>query len=63
MVRRVIPYYCVIVAEGVETGSALEILETLGVPRRQGYFLGRPIDLRSAQDLLKKTWPPERKSA
>ncbi len=46
---------CIIVAEGIETGSELETLKILGVPRGQGYFLGYPGDLRSAQELLGKT--------
>jgi EAL domain-containing protein (putative c-di-GMP-specific phosphodiesterase class I) len=39
----------IIVAEGIETQSELETLRVLGVPRGQGYFLGRPIDLLGAQ--------------
>ena len=43
---------CVIVAEGIETVSELETLKILGVPRGQGYFLGRPVDLSTAQKLV-----------
>ncbi len=43
---------CIIVAEGIETESELETLKILGVPRGQGYFLGRPIDIGSAVKLV-----------
>ena len=39
---------CLIVAEGIETGSELQTLQRLGVPRGQGYLLGRPTDLDGA---------------
>jgi len=52
---------CVIVAEGVETNSELETLRLLGIPKVQGYFLGRPIDLQSAIALV--SYPHERMSA
>lgn len=39
---------CVLVAEGIETAGELETLRTLGVPRGQGYLLGRPGDLAEA---------------
>ena len=37
---------CVIVAEGVETELELETLKILGIPRGQGYLLGRPMPPR-----------------
>ncbi len=36
---------CTIIAEGIETEAEMEILRLLGVPRGQGYFLGRPVEL------------------
>ncbi|HWG05286.1 MAG TPA: EAL domain-containing protein [Beijerinckiaceae bacterium] len=51
---------CVIIAEGIETVKEQEILELLGVPRGQGYFLGRPVDLQSAQALVRT---PDRQKA
>lgn len=39
---------CVLVAEGIETAGELETLRALGVPRGQGYLLGRPGDLADA---------------
>lgn len=39
---------CVLVAEGIETEEELETLRSLGVPRGQGYLLGRPCDLAGA---------------
>ena len=42
------------VAEGIETASELETLQLLGVPKGQGYFLGRPLDCASAQSLLRE---------
>ncbi|NDW07965.1 EAL domain-containing protein [Jiella sp. 40Bstr34] len=43
---------CVIVAEGIETQAELDTLRVLGVPRGQGYFLGRPMAL---PDVLRLT--------
>jgi EAL domain-containing protein (putative c-di-GMP-specific phosphodiesterase class I) len=43
------------VAEGIETASELETLQLLGVPKGQGYFLGRPLDCAAAQSLLRET--------
>lgn len=42
---------CQIVAEGVEEDSELEVLRTLGFETIQGYLLGRPGTLASAQAL------------
>ncbi|MCU1357748.1 MAG: diguanylate phosphodiesterase [Acidimicrobiales bacterium] len=37
-----------VIAEGIETGPQLRCLRELGVRGGQGYFIGRPSDLRSA---------------
>jgi EAL domain-containing protein (putative c-di-GMP-specific phosphodiesterase class I) len=37
-----------IIAEGVETASEFATLQSLGVDQAQGYFLGRPLPLKSA---------------
>jgi EAL domain-containing protein (putative c-di-GMP-specific phosphodiesterase class I) len=42
----------IIVAEGIETESELDTLRILGVPKGQGYFLGRPMDLASALAMI-----------
>ena len=52
---------CVIVAEGIETANELQTLTLLGIPRGQGYFLGRPMDIASAVMLVAK--PVMQKSA
>lgn len=44
---------CVLVAEGIETSSELETLKALGVPRGQGYLLGRPMDVAAIQHLAR----------
>ncbi|HLF00026.1 MAG TPA: EAL domain-containing protein [Gaiellaceae bacterium] len=36
---------CLVVAEGIETRDELAVLQSLGVPRGQGYFLGRPVEV------------------
>ncbi len=43
---------CVIIAEGVETRDELDTLRMLGVPRGQGYFLGRPAGLPAVLTML-----------
>ena len=43
---------CHIVAEGIETRAELATLTQLGVPRGQGYLLGRPIPLTEALALV-----------
>ncbi len=40
---------CDLIAEGIETSAELETLDLLCVPRGQGYFLGRPVDLAAAK--------------
>ena len=42
----------IIVAEGIETNDELSTLRRLGVPRGQGYFLGRPCALPEALALV-----------
>lgn len=41
-----------IVAEGVETAGELAVLRELGVPRAQGYYLGRPMPLMALLQFL-----------
>jgi EAL domain-containing protein (putative c-di-GMP-specific phosphodiesterase class I) len=43
---------CVIIAEGVETQAELDTLKLLGVPRGQGYYLGKPLGLPATQSLF-----------
>ncbi len=43
---------CTIVAEGIETEREYETLKVLGVPKGQGYYLGRPMELTSALKLV-----------
>ncbi|MFX0540564.1 sensor domain-containing phosphodiesterase [Roseovarius sp. S4756] len=38
-----------IVAEGIETEAEFDTLHRLGVPLTQGYFLGKPADLKTAR--------------
>lgn len=40
---------CKIVAEGVETAGELAVIRALGIPKVQGYFLGRPMRLSDAR--------------
>lgn len=46
-----------VVAEGIETSAEWETLRALGIRGGQGFFLGRPADLRSAQALLEYPLP------
>jgi EAL domain-containing protein (putative c-di-GMP-specific phosphodiesterase class I) len=41
-----------IIAEGIETASEFATLQTLGVEMAQGYFLGRPMPLQQALQLI-----------
>jgi EAL domain-containing protein (putative c-di-GMP-specific phosphodiesterase class I) len=41
-----------VVAEGIETKRQLEILRSLGCQLGQGYLFSRPVDARSAEELL-----------
>jgi diguanylate cyclase (GGDEF)-like protein len=43
-----------VVAEGVETGTQMTMLEQLGCERFQGYFLGRPAPAVEAQNWLER---------
>ena len=46
-----------IVAEGVETGSELATLKSLGAEKAQGYFLGRPAPLKDILALFAQERP------
>ena len=41
-----------IIAEGVETQSELNTLRSIGIQKAQGYFLGRPMPIAEAVQLL-----------
>jgi EAL domain-containing protein (putative c-di-GMP-specific phosphodiesterase class I) len=43
-----------VVAEGVETAEAMDLLRKLGCDQAQGYFISRPIEARDVQDFLRK---------
>ena len=43
---------CEIVAEGVETAQELAVLRELGIPKAQGYFLGRPMPLIAVRKFI-----------
>lgn len=51
-----------VVAEGVETATAVDLLLEYGCRRAQGFLLSRPIDAKAATALLKlgriDGWPP-----
>ncbi|MFX0545775.1 sensor domain-containing phosphodiesterase [Roseovarius sp. S1116L3] len=49
LVRFAVEINAAIVAEGIETEAELDTLHGLGVPLAQGYFLGKPADLKTAQ--------------
>ena len=53
-----------IVAEGVETAGELAALRELGVPRAQGYYLGRPMPLMALLQFLhgERGGEPERRA-
>jgi len=42
-----------LIAEGVETETELQALQTLGVAKAQGFFLSRPLPLAQAVELLR----------
>jgi EAL domain-containing protein (putative c-di-GMP-specific phosphodiesterase class I) len=41
-----------IIAEGVESQSELNTLRNIGIQKAQGYFLGRPMPIAEAVQLL-----------
>src|ERR1700733_4346456 len=43
-----------IIAEGVETAFELNALQSIGIERAQGYFLGRPMSLEEAKMLFNR---------
>lgn len=47
----------IIIAEGIETQNELDTLRALGVPKGQGYFLGRPTTLEQAIALIEGAAP------
>ena len=46
-----------IIAEGVETQSELNTLRSIGIQKAQGYFLGRPLPIADAVQLLDQSAP------
>ena len=45
-----------VIAEGVETEPQFQMLKDLGCPQVQGYLLGRPMQAKQAQVVLRKMW-------
>lgn len=45
-------------AEGVETRELLDMLADIGCTEAQGYFLGRPMPVADARNLIRDTQPP-----
>jgi predicted signal transduction protein with EAL and GGDEF domain/DNA-binding response OmpR family regulator len=48
----------VVVAEGVETGEQLVLLEEYGCDMVQGFYLGRPAPAEAVTGMLQKLWVP-----
>ena len=48
----------IVVAEGVETGEQLVLLEEYGCDLVQGFYLGRPAPAETVTDMLQKLWVP-----
>ena len=48
----------VVVAEGVETGEQLGMLEEYGCDLVQGFYLGRPAPAETVSGMLQKLWVP-----
>jgi predicted signal transduction protein with EAL and GGDEF domain/FixJ family two-component response regulator len=48
----------VVVAEGVETGEQLVMLEEYGCDLVQGFYLGRPAPAEAVSGMLQKLWVP-----
>jgi len=49
----------VVVAEGVETGEQLVLLEEYGCDLVQGFYLGRPAPAETVTGMLQQLWVPE----
>jgi diguanylate cyclase (GGDEF)-like protein len=49
----------IVVAEGVETGEQLVLLEEYGCDLVQGFYLSRPASADAVGDMLQKLWIPE----
>ncbi len=49
----------VVVAEGVETGEQLVLLEEYGCDLVQGFYLGRPAPAETVTGMLQSLWVPE----
>jgi EAL domain-containing protein (putative c-di-GMP-specific phosphodiesterase class I) len=48
----------IVVAEGVETGEQLVLLEEYGCDLVQGFYLGRPAPADSVTGMLRQLWVP-----
>jgi EAL domain-containing protein (putative c-di-GMP-specific phosphodiesterase class I) len=48
----------IVVAEGVETGEQLVLLEEYGCDLVQGFYLGRPAPADAVTGMLQKLWVP-----
>jgi EAL domain-containing protein (putative c-di-GMP-specific phosphodiesterase class I) len=48
----------VVVAEGVETGEQLVMLEEYGCDMVQGFYLGRPAPADTVSGMLQSLWVP-----
>jgi EAL domain-containing protein (putative c-di-GMP-specific phosphodiesterase class I) len=49
----------VVVAEGVETGEQLVMLEEYGCDLVQGFYLSRPAPADTVTGMLQQLWVPE----
>jgi EAL domain-containing protein (putative c-di-GMP-specific phosphodiesterase class I) len=48
----------IVVAEGVETGEQLGLLEEYGCDLVQGFYLGRPAPAEAVTAMLQQLWVP-----
>jgi EAL domain-containing protein (putative c-di-GMP-specific phosphodiesterase class I) len=48
----------IVVAEGVETGEQLVLLEEYGCDLVQGFYLGRPASAETVTGMLQQLWVP-----
>jgi EAL domain-containing protein (putative c-di-GMP-specific phosphodiesterase class I) len=48
----------IVVAEGVETGEQLVLLEEYGCDLVQGFYLGRPAPAETVTGMLQRLWVP-----